>query len=430
MKISRVMSVLVVCGASMLSACSFYDSDRSSIPARANSEIPSETVALMESVGSNRNAPVLFRAFKKESEVEVWKLASSGQYVLLKTYPVCRWSGKLGPKTREGDRQVPEGFYAVSAGLMNPNSSMWLSFNIGYPNALERSLGFSGGDIMVHGTCSSRGCYAMTNEKIEEIYAIAREAFQGGQRQIQFQSFPFRMTAENMARFRNNPNIAFWKNLKLGSDRFEATKKEVLVGYCGNRYTFSSTSAPSCAPNDDDEFNEIVMERTRADEEKIASLIASGIPSVRMEYADGDQHTYYRAPEKAAMLKKLADTGEFSRPEALASVSEIHTDAKGRVTTANAYSSIMNLALLKNALSTSGSAGSIPASANVTEATPAATAIPENAPSVTSANIASQSGSEPSNGSFFEKLFFLSPDVVDDPDVTFPEDTPMPPSRS
>ncbi len=413
----------------MLGACSFYDSDRSSVPARANSDIPSETVALMESVGSSRNAPVLFRAFKKESEVEVWKLASSGQYVLLKTYPVCRWSGKLGPKTREGDRQVPEGFYAFSAGLMNPNSAMWLSFNVGYPNALERSLGFSGGDIMVHGTCSSRGCYAMTNEQMEEIYAIVREAFQGGQKQIQFQSFPFRMTAENMARFRNDPNIAFWKNLKLGSDRFEATKKEVLVGYCGNRYTFSSTSAPSCAPNNDDEANEIVMERTRADEEKMASLIASGIPAVRMEYADGDQHPYYRAPGKAAMLKKLADTGEFSRPEALASVSEIHTDAKGRVTTANAYSSILNLALLRDALSPSNTAGAAPVSPLGTKTAPESKSIPENPTSVASANVATQSETEASNGSFFENLFFLSPDVVDDPEVTFPEDPPMPPSR-
>ena len=195
-------------------------------PARASAPVPQATLALMAEKHTDRNAPVLIRAYKKEAEIEIWKQNRKGDYVLLKSYPVCRWSGQLGPKRKEGDRQVPEGFYTVSASQMNPFSSYWLAFNVGYPNALERSLGFSGGDIMVHGTCSSRGCYAMTNEQIEEIYAILREAFQGGQKAVQFQSYPFRMTAENLAKFRNDSNMPFWKNLKEGNDRFEVTKLE------------------------------------------------------------------------------------------------------------------------------------------------------------------------------------------------------------
>ena len=227
-----------------LTACS--SENRGTVSARAYTPIPQETLSAMASIGSDRNAPVLIRAYKKESEIEVWKLAKTGQYALMKTYPVCRWSGQLGPKTREGDRQVPEGFYTITPGQMNPNSALWLSFNVGYPNAMERSLGRNGGDIMVHGTCSSRGCFAMTNEQMEEIYAVMREAFQGGQKSVQFQSYPFRMTAENLAKFRNDPNMPFWKNLKEGSDRFEVTKREPAVGYCGARYTFGASDAPEC----------------------------------------------------------------------------------------------------------------------------------------------------------------------------------------
>ena len=110
-------------------------------------------------------------SYKKESELEVWKRGSNGKYALLKTYPICRWSGQLGPKIREGDRQVPEGFYTVTPGQMNPNSAYYLSFDTGYPNAYDRSFGRTGGDIMVHGSCSSRGCFAMTDQNIAEIYA-------------------------------------------------------------------------------------------------------------------------------------------------------------------------------------------------------------------------------------------------------------------
>lgn len=424
MSISRFVACVVFGATSLLGACNFYDSDRSAMSSRAKSEIPSSTLADMDRIGTDRNAPVLIRAFKKESELEVWKLTNSGQYALLKTYPVCRWSGQLGPKTREGDRQVPEGFYTVSPGQMNPNSAMWLSFNVGYPNALERSLGFSGGDIMVHGTCSSRGCYAMTNEQIEEIYAVVREAFQGGQKQIQFQSYPFRMTAENMARFRADPNIAFWKNLKQGSDRFEVTKREVTVGYCGNRYAFGSTGQPSCSPNDGDDAAALVAEKTRADEAKSASLASSGTPSIRMQYADGDQHPFFRGSDKAAMLKRLADAGEFSRPEALASVTEIQTDAKGKVSTANAYTSILNFGAAKETVAAS-------ANTNTNNVQPLTSLAAANSAKTAAADTAATSTStqDTASGSFLQNLFFSAPPVVDDPDVKFPDAPPLPPTR-
>ncbi|MGL4974103.1 MAG: L,D-transpeptidase family protein, partial [Bosea sp. (in: a-proteobacteria)] len=162
--------------------------------------IPAQLVADMSGKGMSQSDPIMIRIFKKESELEVWKRDRSGKYALLKTYPMCRWSGQLGPKMREGDRQAPEGFYTVTPDLMNPRSQFHLSFNLGYPNPIERSQGFTGSALMVHGACTSSGCFAMTDDGVSEIYAIAREAFAGGQRSFQVQALPFRMTPENMAR--------------------------------------------------------------------------------------------------------------------------------------------------------------------------------------------------------------------------------------
>ena len=125
---------------------------------------------------------------------------------------------------------------------MNPNSHYYLAFNVGYPNAYDRAYGRTGGNVMVHGVCSSAGCFSMTDEQVADIYAIARNSFAGGQREIQLQSYPFHMTAENMAKFRLDPNIDFWKNLKDGSDHFEVTKNEPSVLVCGKHYVFDATT--------------------------------------------------------------------------------------------------------------------------------------------------------------------------------------------
>ena len=157
---------------------------------RAFAPLSPELLASMRAKDTDQNAPMLIRAYKKEAEFEVWKKKKDGKYALLKTYPMCRWSGQLGPKKTEGDRQVPEGFYTITPGQMNPNSHYYLSFNVGYPNAYDRANGRQGGSIMVHGICSSAGCFSMTDKQIEEIYAVARESFAGGQHEIQMQSFP------------------------------------------------------------------------------------------------------------------------------------------------------------------------------------------------------------------------------------------------
>lgn len=293
--------------------------------ARAREPIPQKTVALMATKNMSPRDPILIRAFKKESEMEVWKRGADGQYALLKTFPICRWSGQLGPKVREGDRQAPEGFYPISMGQMNPNSSYYLSFDTGYPNAFDRANGRTGSYLMVHGTCSSAGCFAMTDEAIAEIYAIAREAFAGGQRAFQFQSYPFRMTAQNLAKFRNDPHIAFWKNLKEGSDYFEALHEEPRVGVCGTRYVFggSDAAAGACTPKVDP----VVVAKRQKDEVEVAELIAKGTPATRLVYQDGGQHPFFRetAPSTQLFAERAPprpNLGIVSRPEALAAAPE------------------------------------------------------------------------------------------------------------
>src|ERR1700741_2397536 len=208
--------------------------------AKANQPVPPKLVAAMTEKDMDLQSPILVRLFKTEAELEVWKQTRSGKFALLKTYPICRWSGDLGPKVREGDRQAPEGFYTISPGQMNPQSAYYLSFNTGYPNAFDQALGRTGSQLMVHGDCSSRGCYAMTDEQIAEIYSLGRESFFGGQKTFQFQAFPFRMTPVNLAKHRNNPNMPFWKMIKEGYDHFEITRQEPKVDFCEKKYVFDA----------------------------------------------------------------------------------------------------------------------------------------------------------------------------------------------
>lgn len=202
------------------------------------------TLEKMASLNVDRAAPVLLRVYKEESTFEVWKQDRSGKYILLNTYPICKFSGKLGPKISEGDRQTPEGFYEITPEQMFPLSREYLAFNIGFPNAFDRSLGRSGSFIMVHGGCASIGCYAMTHQQMDEIYRLIDEAFNGGQNRVPFEAFPFRMTAETLARHApNNPHASFWTMLKAGSDSFLETGKPPAIAVCDHRYVFNPPAA-------------------------------------------------------------------------------------------------------------------------------------------------------------------------------------------
>ena len=227
-------SLVVVVLAGVLGGCSLGGLPKDLKP------VPRALTVAMHDQGMDETAPIFIRIFKEDSELEVWKQKTDGQYALLKTYSICQWSGELGPKKVEGDKQAPEGFYTVTPAQMNPNSEYYLSFNIGYPNAYDQSLGRTGGNLMVHGACSSAGCYSMTDESAGEIFALARDAFKGGQREFQVQAFPFRMTPENMAKHADNPNMDFWRMLKVGYDSFDITHTPPKIDVCDKHYVFDA----------------------------------------------------------------------------------------------------------------------------------------------------------------------------------------------
>ena len=234
-----------------------------------------------------KESPILVRIFKEESELEIWKKDASGRFALLRTYPICRWSGELGPKIQTGDRQAPEGFYTITPGLMNPNSSQYLAINTGFPNAYDRANGRTGSFLMIHGGCSSAGCYAMTDEQIAEIYALAREAFFGSQKSLQLQAYPFRMTPLNMARHRNSPHMPFWRMIKQGYDHFEVTHLEPKVDVCDKRYAFGAESAENFSPAGPCPAYEVpdavaaaVLQKHRQDDFETTQLIIRGTATV------------------------------------------------------------------------------------------------------------------------------------------------------
>jgi murein L,D-transpeptidase YafK len=233
----------VALAAGWLAAC-----QESSVPKELRPVSPM-LVAKMDRLNMKETSPIFVRLYKESSELEIWKQRENGDYALLKTYQICKWSGKLGPKVKEGDRQAPEGVYIVGPGQMNPKSNYYLSFNIGYPNSYDRSLGRTGSNLMVHGACSSAGCYSMTDEDAGEIFRLARDAFRGGQTSFQIQALPFRMTAENLANHKDDPNMPFWRMLKVASDNFDLTLKPPKVDVCDHKYVFNADAGPHFDPN-------------------------------------------------------------------------------------------------------------------------------------------------------------------------------------
>lgn len=183
-------------------------------------------------------SPVFIRIFKSEKVLEVW-VKQNSSFALFHSYPICTFSGRLGPKLREGDGQSPEGFYRVGLGQLNPYSSYHLSFNLGYPNAHDRANGRTGNYLMVHGNCVSIGCYAMGDEAIEEIYTLMEAALRGGQKNIDVHVFPFRFDNTKLA-WQRSEWQPFWSDLKSGFDVFNQTRKPPIITVNNKRYRIAA----------------------------------------------------------------------------------------------------------------------------------------------------------------------------------------------
>jgi murein L,D-transpeptidase YafK len=195
----------------------------------------------LHALGLRYGAPVFMRIFKREKQLELWVEGNRQRYVLFRSYPICTYSGDLGPKLREGDNQAPEGFYRVTAGQLNPNSRFHLSFNLGYPNAYDRAHARTGDFLMVHGSCVSIGCYAMGDDGIEEIYSLAAAALREGQSAFDVHVFPFRLDAASLDAQKDSPWHAFWSELRPAHESFEATHRVPRVRVDGLHYRVDAT---------------------------------------------------------------------------------------------------------------------------------------------------------------------------------------------
>src|ERR1700712_5741863 len=244
----RLFGIVAILFATLvLASCSDILPRSSSL--KAVQPLKQGTINRLAEIGATPGSAMLIRIFKQSSEFEVWKQTKAGPFKLYKTYNICAWSGTLGPKVVEGDRQAPEGFYNITPAQMNPNSNYYLSFNTGFPNKFDRAWGRTGANLMVHGDCSSAGCYSMTDESVAEIYALARESFNAGNAVVQMQIFPFRMTPQNLALVANKPNLPVWIDFKEGYDRFELSKTPPHWDVFDKKYVFD-LSGPNGAALD------------------------------------------------------------------------------------------------------------------------------------------------------------------------------------
>jgi murein L,D-transpeptidase YafK len=345
--VRTLLASAAVASAVALAGC---DTDGTSplATARAMAPLSNEMLSLLEQKNMPKETPILVRLFKEEAELEVWKQDATGQYALLKTYPICRWSGELGPKVKEGDRQAPEGFYTITPGQMNPNSAWYLSFNLGFPNAFDRANERTGAFLMVHGDCSSAGCYAMTDEQMGEIYALGREAFFGGQKSFQVQAYPFHMTPLNMARHRNSPHMAFWRMIKEGSDHFEVSRQEPKIDVCEKRYVFDANASSRFDPKGRCPTFEVpaeiatgVADKKAREDREFAALVARGTPTVAIKTgADGGMNKIFLAKlrqqdkfDEGGRIFSLASTARV--PEMGNNVNPPKVTADGDTTTAS-----------------------------------------------------------------------------------------------
>lgn len=189
----------------------------------------------LKDAGLTRGSPVMLRIFKETSELELW-MEKGDAYVLLATYPICHWSGTLGPKLREGDKQTPEGLYTVTRRQLYHYGRWPRSIELGFPNAFDRAQKRDGSYILMHGGCSSVGCFAMTNAVIGEVYGLAQSAISNGQHYLPVHVFPFRMTDENIAAHAGAPWMEFWADLGRAYHSFERTRRPPRISVCKGEY--------------------------------------------------------------------------------------------------------------------------------------------------------------------------------------------------
>lgn len=238
--------------------------------------------------GLKSGAPMLMRMFKETSELEIW-LEKGDRFVLFATYPVCHWAGTLGPKLREGDKQTPEGFYTITNRQMRHLGRWQRAINIGFPNIYDRAHDRSGSYILMHGGCSSVGCFAMTNPVMNEIHGLAAAAIRDGQRYIPLHIFPFRLTDAALAARSESPWHDFWSSLKEGYVSFERTRRPPRVAVCEGRYHVEDAPLKSASSETQGGAHR-KNRRTSTRADWAFGALRSGCPAPRVVTAEGPEH--------------------------------------------------------------------------------------------------------------------------------------------
>jgi len=233
----NMKNILVVFFALALSGCGIvYDHVD---PRRGLAPQTPALLTASENIGATSTSPVLIRIFKQSNELELWRKTSKGDYALVNIFTVCTYSGELGPKHRSGDRQAPEGFYSISANQLNYHSIRFLSLNTGYPNNYDRVHKSTGSSLMIHGGCDSAGCYAIQDAPMQDLFAAVRDALKAGQKSVQLQIYPFRMSGISMLLNQDSKYIDFWNQLKVGYDKFNLTHHDLDVEVQHGRYVIN-----------------------------------------------------------------------------------------------------------------------------------------------------------------------------------------------
>jgi murein L,D-transpeptidase YafK len=227
-----ILIAFLATSVSQVHSRSIPDSDRAQAAAK---RVTSDLSERLQALGADIGAPLYLRIFKASDELEVW-VDVGERYRLLHIWPICTWSGTLGPKLRQGDGQAPEGFYAVGPGQLNPASRFHLSFNLGYPNAFDRAHGRTGNYLMVHGNCVSVGCYAMGDAAIEEIYTLVAAALARGQSQVPVHVFPFRMEEGWEQQHADSEWLPFWRQLAPAYQAFAEDMRPPMIRVSDKRY--------------------------------------------------------------------------------------------------------------------------------------------------------------------------------------------------
>lgn len=315
--LTKVLALLFVAALGFgLAGCSGIKPRSASGDVKASQPLKQSTLSRLKTMGSAPGEATVMRIFKETSELEVWKRTASGSYKLFNTYEICAWSGGLGPKIKEGDRQAPEGFYTITPALMNPYSSYYLSFDTGYPNKFDRAHGRTGSNLMIHGDCSSRGCYSITDEAIAEVYGLIRETFKGGHKSVQLQIFPFRMTPQNMARHADSPHMSFWQNIKEGYDRFEIAKAPPEWDVCEKQYVFDvprngqALAAAGACPAGPRGSEMMVAALAKKQSDDLAAM-QSEVAAIAARKAAAKAAAEAKAAEEAAVAARGSAIGDF-----------------------------------------------------------------------------------------------------------------------